>query len=438
MIGFINRETVFYLIVLSIAYLGQEQASSMENMVMPPRSTSIKVLNGSGTSWLPQASSMYAIQTNIGKWTAMNHGSVYLRWTDQNFNNPDKRGESALDAPNWIMSQWDHLINTPNELRFRGMISLDPLTEGNDGYPLLFQTGEAFKGKPLIDRQHPHDLFMELSATWFYHFSNQNGMFGYIGYPGEPALGPTTYMHRLSSDMNVDAPLGHHWQDATHITFGVLTAGMIIKQLKIDASIFTGREPDENRWNFDRPRFDSYSGRISYQFTHNLEGQISAGYLHSPETLHPKINQVRITGSLATVFAIASGKTISNSIIYGGNFEIEHGSSNFTSTVLVEAEIIMDRWIPYARYEYVQKKGRDLGIAIDSNRVFNSNELTGGVAFRILEFASLSLFTGAQGTMNPHEKGLNPEYGALPLSYEIFIRIRPSLMKSSDMSKTHQ
>ena len=35
---------------------------------------------------------------------------------------------------------------------------------GARGYPNLFATGEVANGRPLVDRQHPHDLFMELAA----------------------------------------------------------------------------------------------------------------------------------------------------------------------------------------------------------------------------------------------------------------------------------
>src|SRR5205823_1974820 len=142
--------------------------------------------------------------------------------------------------------------------------SLDPLTIGGSGYPLLFQTGESWQGKPLVDYQHPHDLFSELSVTYSHAINKNSNIFAYLGFPGEPALGPTAFMHRPSSFSNPDAPIGHHWQDATHITFGVGTLGFVYNDFKLDASIFTGREPDENRYDFDTPRFDSFSGRLTF------------------------------------------------------------------------------------------------------------------------------------------------------------------------------
>ena len=144
------------------------------------------------------------------------------------------------------------------------MMSLDPLTEGGRGYPLLFQSGESWNGEPLHDRQHPHDLFDELSFSLSQKFDHDLSAYVYFGYPGEPALGPPTFMHRPSAMDDPDAPIGHHWQDSTHVTFGVATAGLVWRNVKIEGSIFTGREPDEDRYDFDQPEFDSYSGRLSW------------------------------------------------------------------------------------------------------------------------------------------------------------------------------
>jgi hypothetical protein len=36
-------------------------------------------------------------------------------------------------------------------------------------------------------------------------------------------------MHRPSQH-DPDAPIGHHWQDSTHITFGVATLGAVAQR----------------------------------------------------------------------------------------------------------------------------------------------------------------------------------------------------------------
>ncbi len=156
---------------------------------------------------------------------------------------------------------------TERIISFQHLISLDPFTVGGEGYPLLFQTGETYNNEPLVDRQHQHDLFSEVSVSYAHSLSPKSDLFVYVGYPGEPALGPVAFMHRPSALNNPDATLTHHWTDATHITFGVATLGFRYGNWKIEGSSFTGREPGENRYNFDKPRFDSWSGRLSYNPT---------------------------------------------------------------------------------------------------------------------------------------------------------------------------
>src|SRR5437773_8617439 len=207
---------------------------------------------GSGTSWLPDSSPMYGRMFMFGEDMLMLHGAIFPRYT----NVSTRRGDDRIDAPNWFMAMFSHPLGDSTQFGSRLMMSLDPLTEGGRGYPLLFQTGESWNGQPLHDRQHPHDLFDELSLSLSQKFDHDLSAYIYFGYPGEPALGPPTFMHRPSAIDDPDAPLGHHWQDSTHVTFGVATAGFAWKNIKVEGSIFTGREPDENRYDFDRPRFD--------------------------------------------------------------------------------------------------------------------------------------------------------------------------------------
>src|SRR5262249_34043688 len=162
-----------------------------------------------------------------------------------------------------------------------------------------FQTGETADGQtPLIDRQHPHDLFMELAASYSIPVARDGAVFAYFGMPGEPALGPPTFMHRFSGMPLPEAPLTHHWLDSTHITFGVATAGVSWKAVRLEGSSFTGREPDQHRWGFDEPRFDSWSARLSFNPTRDWALQASAGHLASPEQLEPDVDVDRFTASV--------------------------------------------------------------------------------------------------------------------------------------------
>jgi hypothetical protein len=170
---------------------------------------------------------------------------------------------------------------------------------GPNGYPLLFATGETANGRaPLIDRQHPHDLFMELSGSYSYKLSDTNSAFVYFGLPGEPALGPPAFMHRFSGMDIPEAPITHHWLDSTHITYGVFTAGYVWDKVKIEGSAFRGREPDQHRYDIETPGIDSVSSRLSWNPIPDLSAQVSWGYLKSPEQLQPNVNENRITASL--------------------------------------------------------------------------------------------------------------------------------------------
>src|SRR5204863_2340833 len=159
------------------------------------------------------------------------------------------RGGDELKAPNWWMEMASRRIGR-GRLTLTGMFSLDPATVGKAGYREIFQVGEALNGVPLIDHQHPHDLFMQLAATWRVPITTRTGFTIAGGPVGEPALGPIAFMHRPSASDNSVAPLSHHVFDSTHISFGVVTAAVDHGPWTIEGSVFNGREPDDNRRNF--------------------------------------------------------------------------------------------------------------------------------------------------------------------------------------------
>jgi Heavy metal binding domain len=311
---------------------------------------------GSGTSWIPDSSPMYGRMFMFGENMLMLHGAIFPRYT----NVSTRRGDDRIDAPNWFMAMFSHPLGDSTQFGSRLMMSLDPLTEGGRGYPLLFQTGESWNGEALHDRQHPHDLFDELSFSLSQKFEHDLSAYVYFGYPGEPALGPPAFMHRPSAMDDPDAPIGHHWQDSTHITFGVATLGLQWSRLggiKLEGSIFTGREPDEDRYDFDRPRFDSYSGRLSWNPTQNLALQVSYGYIKSPEELHPETKIHRTTASAIYNLPLGRDSNWSNSFVWGQNDATEEGK---TQSFLIESNYQRGRDTVYFRWERVQKSGHEL------------------------------------------------------------------------------
>ena len=319
---------------------------------------------GSGTSWLPDSSPMYGRMFMFGDDMLMLHGAIFPRYT----NVSTRRGDDRIDAPNWFMAMYSHPLGDTTQFGARLMMSLDPLTEGGRGYPLLFQSGESWHDQPLHDRQHPHDLFDELSLSLSQKFDHDLSAYFYFGYPGEPALGPPTFMHRPSAMDDPDAPIGHHWQDSTHVTFGVATLGSQWRNVKIEGSIFTGREPDEDRYDFDRPRFDSFSGRISWNPTRNLALQVSHGYIKSPEALEPNLNRHRTTASVIYNLPLGHDSNWSNTFVWGQNNDTGEGK---TQSFLIESNYQRGRDTVYVRWERVEKSGHELVLnPLDESRIF--------------------------------------------------------------------
>lgn len=378
---------------------------------------------------------MHAIHARLGEWDLMTHGALFLRYTSQNANHQDKRSDDEIDFPNWLMVMGGREFQGGvKRLDLRAMLSLDRWTEGGDGYPLLFATGETWKGQPLVDRQHPHDLFMELAALFTHTLSRDNQVFLYLGMPGEPALGPTAYMHRPSSRTNPDAVISHHNQDATHITFGVATVGWKNRLFKLDGSLFTGREPDEDRYDFDRPRFDSYSLRLEFVPHRTVVAQVSAGYLRGPEVLEPEEDLLRLTTSAVHVLAFGDGNSLASSLIFGGN-SLPKGE--FRNSFTLESEWDWNLGTTYGRFEAVQKSGGDLALPALGEETFWANGFTLGSSLRLLRRRNLQATMGLQGTLNFPGSGLQPHYGEVPASCGIFLRISPDILMEETEGEMH-
>jgi hypothetical protein len=380
---------------------------------------------GSGTSWLPDSSPMYGRMFMLGDDMLMLHGAIFPRYT----NVSTRLGDDRIDAPNWIMAMFAHSLGENAQLGFRAMMSLDPLTEGGRGYPLLLQSGESWHDQPLHDRQHPHDLFDELSVSLSQKFDRDLSGYVYFGYPGEPALGPPTFMHRPSAMDDPDAPIGHHWQDSTHVTFGVATAGLEwsgFGGVKVEGSIFTGREPDENRYDFDRARFDSFSGRISWNPTRDLAVQFSHGYIKSPEALEPDAKRHRTTTSLIYNKALGQDSNWATSFVWGQNHDTHEGK---TQSFLIESNYQRGRDTIYARFERVDKSGHELVLArSDLNEVFPVNSVSVGYVRDLSHGKGIDIGLGGQFTIDTWPNELDRYYGDGPgYGFEFFLRIRPSL-----------
>ena len=271
------------------------EAPPLEDDLQPITGTPInRPAQGSGTSRLPGAEGMmHGQHIMTGDWMIMLHGYAWLTYSDQG----GPRGDKQTFVTSMAMAEASRDLGDNTRLQLRGMFSLDPLI-GKRGYPNLFATGETANGEPLVDRQHPHDLFMELSARIDHDFGGITG-FVYGGPVAEPALGPSAFMHRGSAKLNPEAPITHHWFDSTHITFGVVTAGIATDTLQLEASAFRGREPDEARYNIETPKLDSWSVRATWNPSQHWALSLSHGFLKSPEARDPLDNERRTIGAIS-------------------------------------------------------------------------------------------------------------------------------------------
>jgi hypothetical protein len=333
------------------------------------------------------------------------------------------RGGDEFVAPNWWMGMATRRTSH-GQLTLMGMLSLDPGTVGKEGYRELFQSGEALNGRPLIDRQHPHDLFMQLAAVWRLPINGSTGFTIAGGPAGEPALGPVAFMHRASAADNPTAPLGHHTFDSTHVSFGVVTAAIDHGPWVVEGSVFNGREPDENRWDFDFGRLDSVSGRIWFRPAHEWEFQASTGHLKDPEQLEPG-NIERSTASASWTRTNASGFS-SVTIGYGRN-DTEHGARG---AVFLEGAHHAGPNTIYGRFEGLQVETALLltGRVIEGPAADVKDQVLAFTAGAVRDMLHLHGFDGGFGadiTWYAVPASLQPVYGNHPVSFHVFCHLRP-------------
>ena len=388
---------------------------------------------GSGTSWQPASSPMAMLHKQSGEWLLMFHYNFVAGLNRQG----GPRGVTKFESANWFMPSALRRVG-PGTLELRGMLSAEPFTFPPGGSPLLFQTGETYKGELIIDRQHPHDLFMELSANYTVPLGERATWFVYAGYPGEPALGPVAFMHRTSASENTSAPLSHHQQDSTHIAFGVVTTGFTYRWFKLEGSLFNGREPGENRYNFEANPWNSRSARLWFAPNSNWSMQLSHGFLRNPEALEPG-DVRRTTASISYNRPFQRGNWAS-SLIWGRNHENHEGEIFNLNGYVAESTVkFQDRNYLYTRLELVDKNQllRDddrLSVRITEHHPsFRIGAYTFGGARDIWNTERTSLAIGSDVTFYSKPSILDSIYGANPVSWKLFVRLRPSQMTMSRM-----
>jgi hypothetical protein len=302
------------------------------------------------------------------------------------------------------------------------MFSAESLTSPHPGFPELFQTGETYHGQPLVDHQHPHNVFAELAALYTLPLNEKVAWLIYGGPSAEPALGPVMYLHRESASENPAAPLGHHWQDSTHTSFGVVTTGFIVDRFKIEGSAFNGHEPNEERWSIQPAALDSWSFRGTVAPTRNWTAQYSYGRLLHPEALEPG-NQRRQTGSVEYNRPLKTGNW-ATSLIWG-RVQKDFESFPLNSYLLESTFNFLRRNYAYTRLELVD---RDELFPAFGHSPYRIGAYTFGGVRDLLHNHRDQLGLGADLTFYSKQAALDPAYGKEPVSFHVFLRMRPGLM----------
>lgn len=364
----------------------------------------------SGTAWQPDASGHNGVHLMAGDWMLMAHANLNLTFDWQE----GPRGGERLFASGMVMGMARREAG-PGILQFRAMLSPDPLM-GRRGYPLLLAAGETADGvTQLVDRQHPHDLFMELSASYSVPLGGSASAFFYAGLPGEPAFGPPAFMHRMAIADSPEAPITHHWLDSTHITFGVVTAGLILGRVKLEASRFNGREPDQHRWNIETGPLDSTALRLSWNPNSNLSLQASWAHLVSPEQLEPDETSNRWSASALWTRRFGADKWVSATLAWGNRDGAE--------ALAAEAGVGLGLWTLYGRAEYAQNDELDPAAGHHGLRR-NVGKLSLGAIRDVRVAPHLRLGLGAQVTQTFVPAAIEPLYAGDPQGAMAFIRVK--------------
>jgi hypothetical protein len=375
---------------------------------------------GSGTSWLPDESPMYVIHKTTGPWMLMLHESMFVQLLHES----GPRGADQFGSVNWAMGMAQRSVGR-GTLGLRAMFSAEPFSIRGCGYPDLLASGERCDGEAIHDRQHPHELFMELSASYDAPLAGNARWQLYAAPSGEPALGPVAFPHRVSAMASPLAPISHHWMDATHISFGVVTGGVYSHRWKAEASVFNGREPDEQRTDIEFGRLDSASARVWFLPTSRLAFQFSMGQLTDAEEGDhgaPPVDVVRTTASISYHRPLQEKSMWATTIAWGNNSESERRSN----ALLLETTLtLQDRDTWYGRAEVVGKNAHDLAVA-DSDEEFAVAKIQAGYTRYLRSLGAFQPGMGAGVSLGIVPETLKDEYGRRAnVGVALYLTLRP-------------
>ncbi len=434
----LTRSVLLWVVLAWGVRLAAQQTTSMGSMAgMDMRSMSqapaslieeIERHTSSGTSAEPNSTPAPMWMRGYGGWMVMFHGNAFVM--DEQQSSP--RGGDKFFSTNWLMPMAQRQLG-PGQLTVRAMFSIEPATITGERYPLLFQQGETAYGKPIADGQHPHNFFMEMAGLYDWRLGDRTLISVYGGPVGDPALGPTAYPHRASAGENPVGALGHHQEDSTHIAFDVVTVGVTQGVVRVEASGFHGREPNEHRWELQQGAIDSWSVRGTVQPGQNWSGQYSYGRLRSPEQLSPGYDQERMTASVMYNRPMREGNWAS-SVVWGRTRSLP-GDVKANSYLLESTLRFAGRNYVWTRMENADRT---------SELIAGEQTLPGGFveqpAGKVQAYSfgydrdvpwltRLATAVGVQGSVYGVPAALKPVYepggAGAPFGVVVFVRVRP-------------
>ena len=380
--------------------------------------------NASGTAWQPELTPHAGYHHMGQKWQLMAHALLFAGYDYQ----ASDRGDGEFVGLGWVMGMATRRLGSGG-LTARLMLSPEAWTASQSGgYPLLLQTGETYQGQPLHDQQHPHDLFMEVGLIYTQPLGDSVGVQLYVAPAGEPALGPVAFPHRQSAASDPLAAIVHHWQDSTHVSFGVLTAGVFTRWGKLEGSWFNGREPDEQRTDLDLQRPNSYAVRASVAPSPAWSGQLSYGYLSDHHAMYPGVAVHKVTASAMYHRPLAAGHWASTAV-FGLNKHAGGHHEDPGSSFLLESDLALDREnTVFGRAEVVQKTGEDLVLPASLHHSsFTLASLAAGYVRNFPPFAGLVAGLGLRAALGLVPASLRPTYGTRTLvGGMLYLRLAPA------------
>lgn len=378
----------------------------------------------SGTSMEPNSTPTPMWMATCGKWMLMFHANAFV--VDEQQTSP--RGGDKFFSTNWFMPMAQRRLG-PGRLTLRTMLSFEPATITGRRYPLLFQQGETAYGDPIVDGQHPHNFVMELAAIYDWQLSKKTLLTLYAAPVGDPAIGPIAYPHRASAFEDPVGTLGHHQEDSTHISDDVITAGLTHGIVRLEASGFHGREPNEHRWQVQQGAMDSWSMRLTVQPGSDWSGQYSYGRLHSPEALYPGEDQERMTTSAMYNRRLKKGNWTST-LAWGRTRSL--GENVIANSYLLESTVrFAVRNYAWTRVENVDRTNelllgeKPIQPGFQEEPVGRVQAYTFGYDRDVDLAPHLATAFGAQASVYGVGSRLQPVYGSDPMGVVVFLRLRP-------------